>query len=239
VDIELFICRSDNYGVLIRDPATGTVAAIDAPDAAAIEAALKRRGWKLNLILVTHEHPDHIDGIGPLVAAHGAMVVAPVLARASVPQAYRYVGEGDMVEVGALKAAVWHVPGHCEDHVAYHFAGPGVFFAGDVLFAMGCGRVISSTIEKLHASVMRIATLPDETRIYCGHEYTLSNARFCAHAAPGNEAIAARLAGIEAQRAAGEFTLPTTIGTEKATNVFVQAKDLATFAALREAKNKF
>lgn len=239
MDIELFLCRSDNYGVLIRDPATGTVAAIDAPDAAAIEAALQRRGWKLNLILITHEHPDHIEGIGPLVAAHGAMVVAPVLARASVPQAYRYVTEGDMVEVGSLKAAVWHVPGHCEDHIAYHFASEQVFFAGDVLFAMGCGRVISSTIDKLHSSVMRIASLPDETRIYCGHEYTLSNARFCAHVAPENAAIAARLAKIEAQRAAGEFTLPTTIGTEKATNVFVRAKSLEEFAALREAKNKF
>lgn len=239
MDIELFLCRSDNYGVLIRDPATGKVAAIDAPDAGAIEAALKRRGWTLDLILVTHQHADHIDGIPALVATHGAMVIAPVLAREAVPQAYRYVGEGDTVEVGALKAEVWHVPGHCEDHVAYHFAGDGVFFAGDVLFAMGCGRVLTSTIEKLHASVMRIAALPEETRVYCGHEYTLSNARFCAHIAPENEAIAARLAQVEAQRAAGEFTLPTTIGAERATNVFVRAKDLAEFAALREAKNRF
>lgn len=239
MDIELFLCRSDNFGVLIRDPATGKVAAIDAPEAGAIEAALKRRGWTLDLILVTHRHADHIEGIAPLVATHGAMVVAPLLAREAVPQAYRYVGEGDAVEVGALKAAVWHVPGHCEDHVAYHFADAGVFFAGDVLFAMGCGRVIGSTIEQLHASVMRIAALPPETQVYCGHEYTLSNARFCAHVAPGDPAIAARLARVEAQRAAGAFTLPTTIGEERATNVFVRARDLAEFAALREAKNRF
>ncbi len=239
MDIELFMCRADNYGVLIRDPATGIVAAIDAPEAAPIEAALARRGWKLNLILVTHEHADHIDGIPALVAAHGCMVVAPVLARAAVPQAYRYVTEGDVVEVGALKADIWHVPGHCEDHVAYHFAGEKVLFAGDVLFAMGCGRVISSTIEKLHASVMRMAKLPPDTTVYCGHEYTLSNARFCAHMAPGEASIASRLAEIEAKRAAGAFTLPTTIGQELATNVFVQAKSLTEFAGLREAKNKF
>ena len=165
--------------------------------------------------------------------------MAPLLAREAVPQAYRYVGEGDAVEVGALKAAVWHVPGHCEAHVAYHFADAGVFFAGDVLFAMGCGRVIGSTIEQLHASVMRIAALPPETQVYCGHEYTLSNARFCAHVAPGDPANAARLARVEVQRAAGAFTLPTTIGEERATNVFVRARDLAEFAALREAKNRF
>ena len=239
MDIELFLCLANNLGVLIRDPATGKVATIDAPDAAAIEAALQRRGWKLDTILVTHQHADHIQGIGPLVAAHGAMVVAPMLARAAVPQAYRYVDEGDTLEIGKLRADVWHLPGHCEDHVGYHFAEAGVFFSGDVLFAMGCGRVLGSTIEKLHHSVMRVAELPDATQVYCGHEYTLANARFCAHVAPDNAAIAARLARVEAQVGVGELTLPTTIGEEKATNVFVMAKSLAEFAALREAKNRF
>ena len=239
MEIELFMCRSDNYGVLIRDPATGVVAAIDAPEAATIEAALTRRGWKLDLILVTHKHFDHVEGIAPLVAKYGAKAVAPVLAKAEVPNADRYVDEGDVVEVGSLKADVWATPGHCVDHVSYHFAGEQVIFVADVLFVMGCGRVLDSTAEALHASVQRIATLPDATKIYCGHEYTLSNAKFCAHVEPDNAAIAARLKAIVAAREAGQFTVPTTLAEEKATNVFVRAKNLAEFAARREAKNSF
>jgi hydroxyacylglutathione hydrolase len=239
MEIELFMCGSDNYGVLIRDPASGRVATIDAPDAAPIEAALARRGWKLDEILVTHRHADHIEGIPALVAKYGAKVIAPVLAKADVPGAERYVGEGDVVEIGALKAEVWATPGHCSDHISYHFVEQQALFVGDVLFVMGCGRVLDSTAEALHASIQRIARLPDATRIYCGHEYTLSNAKFCAHVEPGNDAIAARLKRIEAVRAAGGFTVPTTLGEERSTNVFLRAKDAAEFAARREAKNRF
>jgi hydroxyacylglutathione hydrolase len=239
MEIELFMCRSDNYGVLIRDTVTGVVAAIDAPEVAPIEAALARRGWKLDLILVTHKHFDHVEGIASLVAKYGAKVIAPVLAKAEVPNADRYVREGDVVEVGALRADVWATPGHCVDHVTYHFAGEQVIFVADVLFVMGCGRVLDSTAEALHTSVQRIAALPDATRIYCGHEYTLSNAKFCAHIEPDNADIAARLKAITAAREAGQFTVPTTLAEEKATNVFVRAKNAAEFAARREAKNSF
>lgn len=239
MEIDLFACRGDNYGVLIRDPATGKVAAIDACEFTAYDAALARLGWTLDTILVTHRHFDHIEGVAGLVQKYGAKVVAPALAKAEIPAADRYVSEGDRVEIGALVADVWHVPGHCSDHLAYHFAGEGVIFVGDVLFAMGCGRVLDSTIDALHRSVMRIAALPDATQVYCGHEYTLANARFCAHIEPDNPAITARLGDVEAARAAGRFTLPTTIGAEKATNVFVRAPDLAEFARRREAKNRF
>ncbi len=239
MEIEVFMCRSDNYGVLICDPATGTVASIDAPEAPAIETALARRGWKLDMILVTHRHFDHIEGIAPLVAKYGAKVIAPVRAKAEVPDADRYVDEGDVVEVGALKADVWFTPGHCADHICYHFAREKAIFVADVLFVMGCGRILDSTADKLYDAIRRIAALPDDTTIYCGHEYTLSNAKFCAHVEPGNTAIAARLKAVEAARAEGRFTVPTTLAEEKATNVFVRAKDLAEFAARREAKNNF
>lgn len=239
MDIELFLCRSDNYGMLIRDPATGIVAAIDAGDLEATEAALARRGWTLDMILVTHRHFDHIEAVAPLVARYGVKVVAPKGARAELPDADRFVGEGDRVEIGRLVVEVWDAPGHCADHVAYYLRSEGAIFVGDVLFVMGCGRILDSTAEALHASIRRIAALPDATRIYCGHEYTIANARFCAHVEPENPAIAARLAAVEALRAAGVFTVPTSVGEEKATNVFVRARDLAEFAARREAKNTF
>lgn len=239
MEIEVFMCRSDNYGVLIRDPATGIVASIDAPEAPAIEAALARRGWKLDLILVTHRHFDHVEGIAPLVAAHGAKVIAPIRAKAEVPDADRYVDEGDIVEVGSMKADVWFTPGHCADHICYHFAKEKVIFVADVLFVMGCGRILDSSADQLYAAIRRIAALPDETAIYCGHEYTLSNAKFCAYVEPGNAAITARRKAVETARAEGHFTVPTTLAEEKATNVFVRAKDLAEFAARREAKNNF
>jgi len=239
MEIEVFMCRSDNYGVLIRDPATGIVASIDAPEVTTIEAALARRGWKLDMILVTHRHADHIEGIPALVAKYGAKVIAPVRARADVPNADRYVDEGDVVEVGAVKADVWFTPGHCADHICYHFAKEKVIFVADVLFVMGCGRILDATADQLYAAIRRIVALPDDTAIYCGHEYTIANAKFCAHIEPDNAAITARLKAVEAARAAGRFTVPTTLAEEKATNVFVRAKDLAEFAARREAKNTF
>lgn len=239
VEIELFACRDDNYGVLIRDVKTGTVAAIDAPEETAIETALKRRGWRLDTILITHRHHDHIEAIEPLKARHGAKVIAPVLAKVEVSQADRYVDEGDTIDLGAAQAQVWATPGHCADHLSYYFADEDILFSGDTLFAMGCGRVFDSTAAQLYAALGRMAALPPHTRVYCGHEYTLSNAKFCAHIEPENAAIAARLAKIEALRAKGDFTVPTTIGEELATNVFMRAKDAAEFAARREGKNNF
>ena len=239
MDIALFTCLSDNYAVLIRDPSTGTVALVDAPAAEPVIAELDRLGWGLDVILVTHKHDDHIAGIPALVARYGAKVIAPRLAQDALPGADRFVAEGDRVEVGAMRADVWDTPGHCADHISYHFAQEQVIFVGDTMFTMGCGRIFGLPPEKLHTSLQRIAALPEATRVYSGHEYTLSNARFCAHIEPENSAIAARLKAVEAARVAGQPTVPSTVGEELATNVFVRVPDAATFAARREAKNRF
>lgn len=239
MQIALFTCLSDNYAVLLRCSSTGKVALIDAPAAEPVVAELERRGWGLDRILVTHQHADHIAGIPALVARYGAGVVAPRLAAAAIPQAMHFVGEGDTVEIGALRAEVWETPGHCADHVSYHFPREKVIFVGDTLFVMGCGRIFNLPPEKLHASLQRIGALPGDTQLYCGHEYTLANARFCAHVEPDNAAIAERLKAVEAARAAGLPTLPTTIAEERETNVFLRAGHVAEFAARREAKNRF
>ena len=239
MDIPIFLSRVDNYNAILRDPVTGHVAVVDAPDSAAIIRELDARGWKLDTLLITHKHFDHIEGVPALVARYQCAVVAPLKAKAEVPQATRYVTEGDRVSLGSMVAEVWETPGHCEDHISFYLADKKVFFAGDTMFTMGCGRIFGCLPETLHASLQRIAGLPEDTLIYSGHEYTLSNARFCAHMEPKNPEIIKRYHEVGVARERGDFTVPTTIGQEKATNVFLRAKTAAEFARLREAKNSF
>ncbi|MCB5174324.1 MULTISPECIES: hydroxyacylglutathione hydrolase [Microvirga] len=251
--IHVFRCLSDNIGALVHDPDTGACAAIDAPEEGPILEALARTGWRLSDILVTHKHWDHVQGIEPLKRRTGCRVVAPAKAREQVPLADVLVGEGDTVQVGTLRAQVWETPGHCADHVSYWFEQDGDLFAGDTLFTLGCGRVLEGSHTDLWNSLQRLATLPDGTRVYCGHDYTLSNARFALAADPDNEALKARAAEAEAAKAEGRFLVPTTIGQEKATNPFLRAGEPAlakavhkegaapedVFGALREWKNNF
>ena len=252
VEIRQFLSRSDNFAVLVHDPATGATAAIDAPDEGAVQQALDATGWRLTDILVTHEHFDHVEGIPGLKARHGCRIVAPKRAT-KVPEVDATVGEGDHVMVGRLRFDVLDTPGHCPDHIAYWLRADDVVFAGDTLFALGCGRVLGSTPAELHASLQKFKAMPDETRVYCGHEYTLSNARFALTVDPTNLGLRTRALEIEHKRAKGEVTLPTTIGLEKATNPFLRADDpavqeavgmkgadpAAVFAELRERKNRF
>lgn len=251
--IHAFLCLQDNIGVLVHDPNTGACAAIDAPEEGPVMAALARTGWQLTDILVTHRHSDHVQAVEPLKRRTGCRVVAPVKAREAVPHADAYVREGDTVHVGGLQAHVWETPGHCTDHVSYWFAADRALFAGDTLFTLGCGRMLEGTYGEFWASLQRLAALPDEARVYCGHDYTLSNARFALAADPDNEALKARAAEAERAKAEGRFLVPTTIGQEKAANPFLRAGEPAlaksvhkegaapveVFQALREWKNRF
>lgn len=239
MEIALFTCLADNYAVLLRDPASGTVALVDAPAAEPVMAELDKRGWGLDLILVTHKHHDHIEGIPALVQRYGAKVIAPAKAMDALPEAARFVKDGDRFSIGEIAVEVWDTPGHCADHVSYHLPAQDVIFVGDTMFTMGCGRIFNLPPDLLYASLQRIGALPETTRIYSGHEYTISNARFAVAAEPENAAIAARLRTIEAMRAGGLPTVPTTVREERATNVFLRAKDVSEFAARREAKNRF
>lgn len=253
-EIRTFLCRSDNIGVLIRDPATGACAAIDVPEAGPVLKALDETGWRLTDILVTHRHGDHVDGIPAVKQATGARVVAPAKAGDAVPQVDVAVQEGDTVRVGDLEAQVWETPGHCADHVTYWFARAGIVCAGDTLFTLGCGRVMESPPETLYRSLRRFDDLPDTAQVFSGHDYVLSNARFALAADPDNPDLKARFAEAERAKAEGRFLVPSTMGAERATNPFLRsalpalAKSVgmppesdpeSVFVALRSWKNRF
>ena len=231
-EMRLFMCLKDNYGVLLHDPATGATAAIDAPEAAPIEAALKATGWKLSDILVTHHHGDHTGGIAELKGKHRCRVVAPHGEASRIPLVDETVREGDKVSVGTLSANVIETPGHTLGHITFWFPTDRLAFAGDTLFSIGCGRVNEGTPEMMWASLKKLRDLPDDTKVYCGHEYTLANIKFAQSIEPANAALAARAKEAAAQIAAGKPTIPTTIAEEKAANVFLRADDAAVAAAL-------
>ena len=252
-EIHVFRCLEDNIGALLHDPGTGACAAIDAPEEAPVLAALEETGWRLTDILVTHRHADHVQAIAPLKARFGCRVVAPAKAGSEVPGVDVAVREGDSVAVGGLDGQVWETPGHCRDHIAFWFAADRALFCGDTLFTLGCGRVMESSFGEMWASLQRFTTLPDEARVYSGHDYVLSNARFALAVDPDNAALSARAAEAEGAKSRGQFLIPSTIGAEKATNPFLRAGDAAVaraagregaepgavFEALREWKNRF
>lgn len=224
-ELELFPCRTDNFGVLLHDPDSGETAAIDAPEEAAILAALERRGWTLTHILTTHHHGDHIEGNLALKTRFDAQIIGPAEEANRIPGIDMTVpGGGSFTFAGHAVKAI-ETPGHTAGHVSYHFPEDELLFAGDTLFALGCGRLFEGTPADMWASLTKLAALPDETVVYFGHEYTLSNARFALTVDPDNAALRQRADEIEALRAEGGFTAPTTIGLEKRTNPFLRADD--------------
>ena len=251
--IHQFMCLSDNFGVLLHDSETGATAAIDAPEAAPILAALEARDWRLTDILVTHHHADHTQGIAELRRRFpAARVVAPKKEAGRISSVDLPVEERDVIRVGELAATVIETPGHTAGHVAYWFEEADVLFAGDALFAMGCGRVFETDMTVMWTSLAKLASLPAQTRVYCGHEYTLANGRFAVTVDPDNTILRARLDETAKLREAGKWTLPTTIQLELATNPFLRAEDpgvqravglpgadpAAVFGELRRRKNK-
>jgi hydroxyacylglutathione hydrolase len=242
-DVLQFLCRSDNFGLLLHDAASGGTAAIDVPDAAPYLAALAKRGWTLTDILITHRHGDHIDGVPELRAKFPQAKLHVPAAEAErieavTGKADAHLREGDGVHVGTLMAEVIETPGHTSGHIAYHFPKEHLLFAGDTLFSLGCGRVFEGTMEDMWSSLCKLASLPPETRLWCGHEYTQANGRFALTAEPDNVDLQARMKDVDALRAQGAFTLPVTLKQELATNPFLRAGNAATFADLRERKNK-
>jgi hydroxyacylglutathione hydrolase len=246
-------CLSDNYVYLIRDEATGKVAVVDAPEAAPILRELEARKWPLDLILITHHHADHIDGVDALRAATGAKVTGAEADSHRLPALDSAVVEGDHVAFGAANGRVIEVPGHTIGNIAFHFPTDEVLFTADSLMALGCGRLFEGTALQMWDSLSKLAVLPPETRVCSGHEYTESNARFALTIEPQNSALISRVQRVRAARANGQPTVPSSLADELATNPFLRAgrpevkaslglpdaSDAEVFAEIRRRKDRF
>ena len=246
-------CLADNYAFLAHDPASGDTALVDAPEAAPILAELKARGWRLSHVLLTHHHYDHVDGLGEILAGHGAQVIGAAADAARLPPLDRAVKPGDRLEIGGEPVEVLEVSGHTVGHVAYHMPRSRAVFTGDSLMALGCGRLFEGDAAQMWASLSRLAALPGDTLVCSGHEYTQANGRFAQTIEPENEDLAQRVRDIAEMRARGEPTVPSHLSLELATNPFLRAgvdqvqrnlgmkgaDPAAVFAEIRARKDNF
>jgi hydroxyacylglutathione hydrolase len=232
LDIQLFPCLEDNYGYLVHDHASGLTAAIDSPSVAAITEALQQKGWRLDYILNTHHHGDHAGGNLELKAKTGCRIVGARIDAARIPGLDIALGDGESFVLGTRRATVLETPGHTRGHVIYVFEADGAAFVGDTLFSMGCGRLFEGTPADMWASLQKILALPDDTRLYCAHEYTLKNAHFALTVDPDNLELQHRATEVGRLRARGLPTIPTTVGLERHTNPFLRPEDPAIQARL-------
>ncbi len=222
LDIHVIPCLESNYTYLLRDGGTGTVGVVDPGEAAPVAAALEKAGWTLDFILLTHHHGDHIDGVAELVSER-VVVAGAADDSHRLPPLDVALQKGENWQFGERPVQVFDVSGHTLNHIALHFPEDGAVFSGDCIFPMGCGRIFEGTALQMWESLSRIAALPDETRIYCGHEMAEANGTFCLSIAPDHEATKARMEKVKAMRAGGKPTVPSTVGEEKATNIFLRA----------------
>lgn len=254
--VELLIvpCLADNYAYVVHEAATDTTTVIDVPEAPPVLKALTERGWKANLILITHHHADHIEGVQALAAATGAKVVGAAADAHRLPALDQEVRPGEMLPIGMEKVEVMDAPGHTVGHVAYYFPDAGLLFSGDSLMSWGCGRLFEGSAAQMHDTLTRFAELPDETLVCSGHEYTEANGRFALSLEPDNPNLLARMEEVRAARSQMRPTLPVELGLEKATNPFLRGGDpglrralglaedagpLAVFTEARARKDRF
>lgn len=231
VEIVTVPCLSDNYAYLVRDEESGNTALVDAPDADPIIAALEARGWGLDQIWITHHHGDHTDGVEALRAKYGATVVGHTKDRARLPALDQEVSEGEAVHLGAASARVIDVSGHTIGHIAFVMDADNAAFTADSLMALGCGRVFEGTHAMMWESLSKFLEMPDEMRIYSGHNYGVANGKFARSIEPESAALTARIAAIETANAEGRPIVPATMAEERATNPFLRA----TVASVKEA----
>jgi hydroxyacylglutathione hydrolase len=253
IEIEMFTAREDNFGVLVHDTAANFTMSIDAPEEAAIMAALTRKSWKLDTILTTHKHIDHVEANLALKAAFNCKIIGPAGDKDLIPGIDQTVKGGDSLKLGTMDIQVIDTPGHTNACISFYVPSAKAVFTADSLFSLGCGRIFDGTPEMMWASMQRLMALPPTTKIYCGHEYTASNARFALSVDADNADLQARAGQVKLLREQGKPTLPVTLAQELATNPFLRvadpairahlgmenASDAEVFTELRSRKNNF
>lgn len=253
LDIVQIPVLNDNYVYLVHEPEHTVTAVVDPAVSGPVLEALRARDWRLDVILNTHHHPDHVGGNLELKAATGCRIVGPAAERDRIPGIDQAVTDGDTIDLGAERASVYDVPGHTAGHIAYHFAASRALFVGDTLFALGCGRLFEGTPDDMLRSLSKFESLPDDTLVYCAHEYTEANGRFALTVDPDNPDLAARMDAVRARRSRGEPTVPSLLGDERRTNPFLRADSpgvreavgladappVQVFAEVRRRKDRF
>jgi len=251
--VEMIPVLSDNYVYLVHEPSEGVTGVIDPAVAAPVMERLGDRGWSLDWILSTHHHADHTGGNLELKQATSCQIAGPGKDAARIPGIDKHLVEGDRFQLGKAEAMIFETPGHTSGHISYWFSTANALFCADTLFSLGCGRLFEGTPKEMWTSLQKYKDLPDEALVYCGHEYTQSNARFALSIDPDNAALKNRADEVEQQRAAGEPTVPTTLGQERQTNPFLRpgdpliraelgmtdAGDVEVFAEIRRLKDNF
>lgn len=230
---------SDNYVWLVHEPESQETMVVDPAVAEPVLAEADKRGWKITQIWNTHWHPDHTGGNAAIKEATGCHITGPEAEQARIPTLDTMVKEGDVARLGDVTAAVLDVPAHTAGHIAFHFADDDTIFVGDTLFAMGCGRLFEGTAEQMFDNMQKLAQLPDETSVYCAHEYTQSNGEYALVAEPDNQELKQRMDQVLQARAKGVATVPTTIALERATNPFMRSTSAEQLAERRAAKDNF
>ena len=232
LEIEQIPVLSDNYAYLVHEPRAGVTGVVDPPVVEPVLERLEARGWKLDWILSTHHHADHTGGNLELKQATDCRVAGAKRDEARIPGIDLKLAEGDHFSFGQIDAQVFETPGHTSGHISFWFPDAKAVFCADTLFSLGCGRVFEGSYAQMWSSLCKLAALPDDALVYCGHEYTQSNARFALSVDPDNKALQTRAAEVERQRAAGEPTVPTMMRAERAANPFLRAGDKAIRARL-------
>ena len=239
LEIVLFPCLSDNYGFLVHDPKTGATAAIDTPDAKEIAKQCEMRGWQLTEIWNTHWHPDHTGGNTALKRRYKATIRAPHREAGEISGVDLVASDGDKFEFAGHDVQIFHTPGHTNEHVVYYIPSAKSAFVGDTIFALGCGRLFEGTAEQMWDSLSKIMTLPDDTALYCAHEYTLSNAKFALSVEPNNQDLLAAIEEAKAKRASNIPRVPTHVAKERLTNPFITAGNSQELGRRRALKDNF
>ncbi len=237
LSIQILPILNDNYAYLLRSG--DMVGVVDPGEAEPVIAALQNQGLSLDYVLNTHHHGDHVAGNRALIKHYGAQLVAPAAEASKIGRVDVTLSEGDIFEFGNTKAHIIETPGHTLGGICFYFKEDKALLSGDTLFSLGCGRLFEGTPEDMFRSFEKLNALPDDVLVYCGHEYTQSNAAFCLHVDPDNETLQKRATEIDSLREDGQATIPISLGIEKQTNSFLKAKSADEFAALRKLKDNF